>query len=529
MQSLRQKCFLIIMRGVHVLSGRVKIFSGKLKPYQEQPVDSFCVRKSLLVAFEMGLGKTVIGIAAAERLMDSGAVKSCLIVCPASLKYQWRDRILQFTDHSAAVIDGVRNKRLPKYMEARNERYVIISYENTINDSEYVAKIKPDMVILDEATAIKTFRAKRTKQIKRMLKAEYRLALTGTPIENKPDELFSIMQWVDDTVLGRYDLFDKSYIRRNPYGWVAGYKNLHVLREKIAPAMSRKSRNDPDVSPYLPEAEFHDWITPVLADNARKLYRKICSDMLREMDNLSPETSFRVHDYYSGVSESTPAGKLMGMYSCLEMLLDHPDLIIISAKNGAVYANELWQEGWLDDITRSVKLDYLTSLVPDLLEFSETRILIYTQFRSVLDIIEDELGVNCVQFHGGLSASEKADVISRFTDDHECRVFLSSHAGAYGVDMHMANVLVNYDHPWSAGKADQVNGRHVRVSSEFDRVYVCNMITPGTIEEWKLRKQERKRSVASAVMDGYGADSEGRIPLDGDTLRDHLTWVVTTW
>lgn len=487
------------------------------------------------MTYEMGLGKTVIGIAAAEKLFDAGEINCCVIVCPASLKHQWAQRIEQFTDYTSwdcIVIEGTPAQRKELYnIVANGVKYVVMSYEMVINDAALVAKIKPGMVILDEATAIKTFRAKRTKQIKKLLRAKYRLALTGTPIENRPDEVFSIMQWVDDTILGRYDLFDKAYIRRNHYGWVVAYKNLPVLKKKLSAAMSRKSREDPDVKPYLPEVDTSEWYSEELPPKVKKLYKKIAEDILAEMEGLNLYSDFSMHDYYQGnYTESTPAGKMMGMYMCLEMLLDHPDLIIISAKNGAKYADEIWQAGLLDDITESPKLDKLVTKVREILAFSDdSRVLVYSFFRGMQDIIEDALEIPCVHFHGGLTPAAKSDAVARFTDADGARVFLSSHAGAYGMDMSMANYLVNYDHTWSSGKADQINGRHVRVSSEFDKVFVCNMLIPDTIEPWKLRKQERKRRVASAVMDGTGQDEFGRVEIDGDSLKDHLLWVVKNW
>lgn len=495
----------------------------------------------------MGLGKTVIGIAAAEELLESGAISCCLVVCPASLKYQWGQRIAQFTDSlqfsktirgeqidlsvNCSVIDGTKSQRQNQYGEFAGQRrhYMVIGYDNVINDAEDVRNIKPDMVILDEATAIKTFKAKRTKQIKKMLKAPYRMALTGTPVENRPDELFSIMQWVDDKVLGRYDLFDKAYCKRNRYGWVIAYKNLPILRRRLADSLSRKSRLDPDVRPYLPEVDYNeDWIADI-PDKVKEVYKFIAECMLKEMDNQKISGDFDIHAYYSGQDESTPSGKLMAMLMCLEMLLDYPDLIILSAMNGAQFANYLWQEGYLDEIIESSKLDILLQKVKEITAFPENKIIIFSFFRDMLDIIQEELDVESVQFHGDLSPGEKAAVIARFSNDPACRVLLSSYAGAYGADLYMANYLINYDQPWSSGKADQINGRHVRVSSEFDHVFVRDILARDSVNEWKKRKVIRKRNIAGAILDGHGQDETGSVAIDGDNLKSHLQWVVSNW
>lgn len=511
------------------------MFTGELKPYQEEPVSRFLDRGNLLVAYEMGLGKTVIGIAAAENLLMSRKIDRCIVVCPASIKFQWKQRIHDFTNRFAWVVDGDAKKRKELYDLVNSGLYkvdyLIMSYDIVMRDKNYISSIVLDkcMVILDEATAIKTFKAQRTKIVKRSLKAKYRLALTGTPIENRPDELFSIMQWVDPKVLGRYDLFDKAYCKRNRYGWVIGYKNLPTLRNRISPAMSRKSRLNPDVRPYLPEVDYtEDWHADISSD-VRKLYKKIAADMLTEMSKIDPRHGFDLSDFYGNNDESTATGKIMAMYMCLEMLLDHPDLIIISAKNGAKYANYLWQEGLLDSILESQKLDLLKEKVSEILQYPDNKIVIFTFYKGMLDMIEEELDVKCAKFHGDMVATGKDMAIRTFATDPDCRILLSSHAGAYGCDLYMANYLINYDQPWSAGKADQINGRHVRVSSEFSKVYVRDILASETIDEWKKRKVERKRRIAGSIVDGYGHDDDGTVDVSGDTLKAHLEWVVKNW
>ena len=154
----------------------------------------------------MGLGKTPIAIACAEELLGCGDISVCLVVCPPSLKYQWADRINQFTDGAGlVVIDGPLKKRKEQYASITDATdYVVIGYPNITSDQRQVRKLAKDMVVLDEITAIKTFKSQRTKAVKRILKSRYRLGLTGTPMENgKPEEIFSIMQWIDEDVLGR--------------------------------------------------------------------------------------------------------------------------------------------------------------------------------------------------------------------------------------------------------------------------------------------------------------------------------------
>lgn len=498
----------------------------------------------------MGLGKTPIAIASAEQLREEGKISTALIVCPASLKYQWAQKIAEFTDFPTmdkkvgketitvpwleycTIIDGDRETRNFLYNFARKSsaRYIIIGYDNVLNDFSHVKKIVPGLVVLDEATAIKSFKAQRSKRIKRVLRSEYRLALTGTPIENKPEELFSIMQWVDESVLGRYDLFERAYITRNKYGWVAAYKNLDVLKARVDPAMSRLTDKDKSTQGFMPDVDESDWLVQ-MDEGTLALYQKIATDMLTELELISPYADFNISDYYSGMDESKPSGKLMGMYMCLEMLVNHPDLIIWSGmqfgkgdtKTGSRYAYTLWQSGALDELLYSPKLDKLGY---ELATTDSDKVLVFSKFKYMNHIIHVTLtgkyGLSAVQFHGGMSPVKKAEAVARFTNDPNCRFFLSSHAGAYGMDMHMSDLLVNYDLPWSAGKMDQINYRHRRRSSKFDTVRIRNMIMEGSFEERRKRILGRKKGLASAVLDGQGT----YVQIEGDSLREHLEKVI---
>lgn len=536
-----------------------------LHPYQNEPVDKFLERGNLLIAYEMGLGKTPIAIACAEELLGCGDITTVLVVAPASLKYQWAQKIAEFTDvrvtrhkvkqetilvpvpEACAIIDGPPPKRLALYasLKKRAPEYIIMSYENVVNDHKFIHNFHPGLVILDECTAIKTFKAQRTKRIKQMLDAPYRIGLTGTPVENKPEELFSIMQWVDPAVLGRFDLFDRAYIVRDHFGRVKYYKNLPTLRNKLKPAVSRKSRLDPDVAAYLPDVDYGTWT--VSMDSALKAaYKTIAGDLYKELKALPATGSFDLASYYSGgyTEENSALGNVMARQMALEMILDHPHLVIESARHydesqdaqergeerkvwpGSKYASGLLTSG--TSLSESTpKLDRLREKVNEILTFDErNKVLIFSRFTGMLPIFQETFSDwDSVTFHGGMNAPAKAEAIAKFSKP-TCRLFLSSHAGAYGNDMHMANYLINYDLPWSAGRADQINGRHVRASSQFTNVFIRDLITTGTIEERRQQMLALKRKVGSAILDGHGQDADGQVVNDLQSLLTHLTEVL---
>jgi SNF2 family DNA or RNA helicase len=230
------------------------MFKGILKPYQPEAVAKMVDRKQMLVAYEMGLGKTCMTIAAIEKLREQGEINNpVLVIALSSLKYQWEKEIHKFSDSTTVVVDGSKTVRALRWGE--DAHYVICNYETIVNDWELIKEYNWGAVICDEATAIKGFRSKRSKAVKKLASAvSIRFALTGTPIENgRPEELYSIMQFVDPKLLGRFDLFDQTFIVRNHFGGVQRYRNLPIFHEKMKQAAVRKVQTDADVAPYLPD------------------------------------------------------------------------------------------------------------------------------------------------------------------------------------------------------------------------------------------------------------------------------------
>ena len=341
--------------------------------------------------------KTAVAIMAAEHLLETGQLDRVLIVVPAGLKYQWAEAIAKFTDlptqtkrfkgesitipdsRYCMVVDGPPDRRKRQYKQARETvtcNYVIIGLDNVESDTRDVRRLHAEFVILDEASAIKTMSAARTLAIKEHLgDVPWRMALTATPIDNRPDELFSIMEWVDASVLGRGDLFDLAYIERNVYGDPTGYKNLKTLRRKLGDAMYRKSVDDPDVAPFMPGRRFLDW-TYRMDTATRELYARMAWDLKHELDEaIRGGTPFSASLHYAGgkrPDEATAVGKAMAIHTAMEMLLDHPDLIVDSAMDyaegagkGSKYASVIYSSGALDELTHSPKLKLLMDKLTD--------------------------------------------------------------------------------------------------------------------------------------------------------------------
>lgn len=515
------------------------MFTGTLLPYQVGAVEAMVDRKKMLVAYDLGLGKTVLTIAAIEKLKDLQEItEPGIVICLSSLKYQWADQIRKFTDGAAnpLVIDGTKTQRESQYIKAIDwghslVDYIIINYEQVVNDWEWVSKLPRGFIVCDEATAIKSFRSKRSKHVKE-LKSPIKFALTGTPIENgKPEELYSIMQFVDKTVLGRFDLFDKTFIVRNHFGGVERYRNLPTLNKTMSNASVRKRQKDPDVAPYLPNTIFAEPIRVPFDRYGAKLYTHIANEIIEDLDNAIDAfgSSFDLFSHYSGDNQNEAAnalkGKIMSKLTALRMLCDSPELFEESSSG---YVDTLKDNGLLDKVTKSPKMAALKAYVDEFLDQNnENKVVIFTSYVHMVYLIRYHLQCASAKYTGEMDAKQKEEAKIWFQTDPDCRILVSSDAGGYGVDLPQANLLINYDLPWNAGLALQRNGRIRRASSTWPSIVIQDFLMEGSIEERQHDMLLQKNAVADAIMDGEGIDLTGGVELNLGSLKAFLTdtWV----
>jgi len=512
------------------------MFTGTLLPYQVEAVEAMVDRKKMLVAYDLGLGKTVLTIAAIEKLKDLNEItEPGIVICLSSLKYQWAEQIRKFTGGASnpLVIDGTKSQREKQYQEALDwghslVDYVIINYEQVVNDWEWVSQLARGFVICDEATAIKSFRSKRSRHVKD-LKSPVKFALTGTPIENgKPEELYSIMQFVDSKVLGRFDLFDKTFIVRNQFGGVERYRNLPTLSKTMTTASVRKRQQDPDVAPYLPDTIFAEPLLVEFDSAGAKLYKHIARELLADLDEAvdSFGSAFDLFSHYTGEKTNDVMdalkGKVMSKLTALRMLCDHPDLLMESSTTSG-YVGQLKESGMLDKITKFPKLSALKQYVDDFLEQDErNKVVIFTSYVHMVWLIMEHLGYMSAKYTGEMDAKQKEESKVWFQTDPDCRILVSSDAGGYGVDLPQANLLINYDLPWNAGLALQRNGRIRRASSTWPSIVIQDFLMEGSIEERQHAMLVQKMSVANAIIDGEGINEAGGVNLTVGTLRAFL-------
>jgi superfamily II DNA or RNA helicase len=491
---------------------------------------------------------TPMTIAAIEQLRETGEIiendNFVLVLCLASLKYQWQKEIQKFTDKTALVIDGSVSQRHKLYAEAHDYDYVIMNYEQVVNDWDILNKLPISAMVCDEATAIKGFRAKRAKKVKELSKkVSVKFALTGTPVENgKPEEVYSIMQFVNPKVLGRFDLFDKTFIVRNHFGGVQYYRNLPILHEAIKDVSVRKSQKDDDVKPYLPDAVYREPLLVKLDSASQKVYNYIANDLqallLDARESFGTNFSLAAH-YGQAYDPNDPAnqlrGEIMSRISALRMLCSSPNVIKQSYDNfeaqtgkGSAYIYSLGE--LLDGLHKTAKLDAAISYLTDHLEIDDTyKAVVFTSYLDSVSELVARLkakGYDAVAYTGEMNAAKKEEAKVNFQTSKNIRVLVSSDAGGYGVDLPQANLLLNYDQPWSSGLAVQRNGRINRASSTWSTITIQDILVQDSIEQrqWDMLKQ--KSNIAGAILDGTNINLKGGVDLTVGNLLEFISTKV---
>jgi len=508
-------------------------FNGTLYPFQEDAREKMVDKGRLLLAVVMGGGKTVITINSLEELFALGEISRVIIIVPAALKYQWLREINKFTNSRAIVIDGPARARENLWRAALRAQYVIVNPETLINDQHLFSSLRFEAMVIDEATMIKSPKAKRSRMIKKLgKKCHYRFALTGQPIENKPEELFSIMEFVDDTVLGKFDTFDRTFIVRDSYGKATKYRNLNLLNKSLEGSMVRKSRKD--IEDQLPKVI--STVIPVqFDDKGAETYTHIANDLLVQIQQALKQhgKGFDLWSHYNGNAASNEAqGQIMSRLTILRMLCDNPSLVLNSALDyanpngdeGSKYAKEVIDMEWLKTPYETPKLDAVIDYITDVLNADPTnKVVLFSFFKRNLKILAEATKdiTKSVLFTGDLTATQKDESKQKFQTDINTRLFLSSDAGGYGVDLPQANYLISYDLPWSAGKLDQREARIIRLSSEFPHVNIVSFVMKGSIEERQYEMLQQKRKINEAFID-KGYDTQGRFELTLSSLTEFL-------
>ena len=296
--------------------------------------------------------------------------------------------------------------------------------------------------------------------------------------------------------------------------------------------MVRKTRED--IADQLPNVITQ--VIPVVFDSAgASAYEKISKDLLNEINKAitSHGQGFDLWSHYNGAGGNDAQGQIMARLTVLRMLCDNPNLVIESAKafddpsqttTGSQYASQIVKAGWLSTSSKAPKLDAVINYIKDVLdEDPNNKVVLFSFFKKNLRIIQEATQgfTQSVLFMGGMDASARDIAKQKFATEDGVRLFLSSDAGGYGVDLPQANYLISFDLPWSAGKLDQREARIIRLSSTHPHVTITAFVMKGSIEERQYEMLMQKRGINSAFLDG-NYDNQGKFELSLGTLSDFL-------
>jgi hypothetical protein len=466
---------------------RLDGFVGELRPYQRRGVAWLQgltdTGMGAVLADDMGLGKTVQAIALIGAREGD---RPSLVVCPTSVLGNWARELERFAP-DMGVLRHHGPDRPQGRSALRRHRVVVTTYAVLRQDADLLTGVDWDLVIFDEAQQIKNVHA-RAARVARQLPARARIAMTGTPIENRLSELWAIIDVTNPGLLGPRRAFEARFVA--PIERWQDEDAVARLRRLIAPFVLRRRKGDPEVALDLPDKQELTIGCTLTAEQAA-LYRQAVDDAL------------------AGVSTSGSTferrGRILALLTVLKQICDHPTL-------------RLRDDGPLRG--RSGKLARLTDLLAEVTATGE-RALVFTQFRKMGDLLVRHLGealdLDELPFlHGGVPAGARDVMVDRFQQDDDAPpvLLVSLRAGGTGLNLTRATHVVHVDRWWNPAVEDQATDRAHRIGQERT-VTVHTMVTLGTIEERIAGLLERKRALSDAVV---GASETWITELDDDEL-----------
>ena len=445
-----------------------KLLKVSLYPYQRKGALFAAKAGRSLIADDMGLGKTIEAIAAVEILARTVGLERILIVSPTSLKHQWKQEIEKFCNHSVKVIEGSIAKRAELY--ASDSFYKVTNYDVIHRDLELVHNWSPEMVILDESQRIKNWKTRRARSVKK-LDSRYAIVLTGTPLENRLEELHSIVEFVDRFHMGPLFRFLAEHQHVDDNGKVIGYHNLSKIAKSLEPILVRRTKKE--VLKELPERLEKNYFVP-MTDEQMKHHEE------------NRETVARI----------VAKWRRLGFLSETDQRI-----LMIALQNMRMSCNSTYL---LDKKTdHGVKADELISVLEEIFEQRDTKVVVFSQWLGTHELLQSRLESSMrsyVLFHGRVAPKKRNDLVKQFKDDPDCRVFLSTDAGGVGLNLQNASAVINMDLPWNPAVLEQRIGRIHRLG-QHRPVRVVNFIAQGTIEHGMLSLLSFKQSLFSGVLD----------------------------
>lgn len=480
-----------------------KDFQGELRPYQARGAGwlSFLEKWGLgaCLADDMGLGKTIEFIAFLLHLKEQNSLENpVLLVCPTSVLGNWEREVKKFSPTLNVIVHHgdkrAKGNNFAKVIQDKN--LVITSYPLTFRDQKELQGVTWQGLVLDEAQNIKNPDAKQSKTIKN-INASFKIALTGTPVENRLSELWSIMDFLNPGYLGQRLFFQRRFaIPIEKYG---DTDSLKILRSLVQPFILRRLKTDKDIIQDLPEKQENIVFCPLTTEQAT-LYQKIVDDSLAKIDDAE------------GIQRR---GMILALLVKLKQLCNHPVLIEAKVKNS--------KKSDIIKTQYSGKLQRLTEMLDEVLAEGD-RALIFTQFaewgKVLQPYLEDYFNREILFLYGSTSKNKREEMIDRFQNDPQAPpiMILSLKAGGVGLNLTRANHVFHFDRWWNPAVENQATDRVFRIG-QTRNVQVHKFVCTGTLEEKIHDLIESKKALAEQVV---SAGEDWLTALDTDQLRNLL-------
>lgn len=451
-------------------------FKGKLRLYQKRGFSwlSFLRQWGLgaCLADDMGLGKTVQTLALLQRERAASETRPVLVVCPTTVINNWRKEAEFFTPELKVLVhhgsDRQRKEAFKK--SAIGHAIVISSYGLLQRDIDFLKEVKWAGVILDEAQNIKNPETAQSKAA-RSLPSDYRIALTGTPVENHIGDIWSLMEFLNPGLLGSQNSF-----KNNFYKPIQVYSNpdaINKLKALTGPFILRRLKTDKSIISDLPEKmEMKEYCT--LTKEQASLYKAVVDDMLKQVEQAE------------GINRR---GLVLATLMKLKQVCNHPAQF---AKDNSSIAD------------RSGKLQRLKDMLLETRELKE-RTLVFTQFAEMGSLLQqyfqDLFAEEVFLLYGGTSKKKRDEMVERFQNDENAPLIfiLSLKAGGTGLTLTRANYVIHYDRWWNPAVENQATDRAFRIG-QTKNVQVHKFIVAGTLEERIDEMIEKKTGIANQVI-----------------------------
>lgn len=439
-----------------------------------------------ILADDMGLGKTVQTLTCLLKEKEAGRMTGpSLVIAPTSLMSNWRREVERFTPElSVLTLHG--HDRKEKFSKVANYDLVLTTYPLILRDAHHYDDQPFYYLILDEAQLIKNARSKTTVKI-RELKANHRLCLSGTPIENHLGEMWSMYHFLMPGYLGTEERFNRLF--RKPIERDGDGDRGQQLRKRVQPFMLRRTKDL--VTQDLPEkTEIIRSVT--LSGKQRDLYETVRLAMDKKVrDEISKKGLARSH--------------IMILDALLKLRQVCCDPRLVKLEKAS-------------KVKESAKLELLMSMLPEMVE-SGRKILVFSQFTTMLGLIEAELTKHNIVYSKLTGQTRKREEAIDHFQQGDARVFLISlKAGGTGLNLTAADTVIHYDPWWNPAVEQQATDRAYRIGQDKP-VFVYKLLTEQTVEEKILKLQEKKQALADSV---YGAKQQEGAAFDQSDLMDLL-------